>query len=73
MIKISDEDRDVLREYIENVDELIDNDRVRDLLIEIFMLIEMKGLDEEYFFNDFGKNVQLIYNHVYDDNVEDDS
>ncbi len=72
MIKISEEYRNLLREYIENVDELIDNDSLDDLLIEIDSLVLRKGFTKDYFLNDFGKKFQGIRDDVYEDNVEDD-
>ena len=68
MLKISDEDVKFLKKHIENADELIaDGDRKK-LLRALSEVINYKGFDKDWCYNDFGKEAQMVYDRIYDDN-----
>ena len=53
---------------INNLDELVSKEKPRDLLIELDNEIVLQGFDKDYFYNDFGKKAQEVYDRILYDN-----
>ena len=53
---------------INNLDELVSKEKPRDLLIELDNEIVRQGFDKDYFYNDFGKKAQEVYDRILYDN-----
>ena len=69
MLKISNEDMLFLESLnINNLDELVSKEKPRDLLIELDNEIVLQGFDKDYFYNDFGKKAQEVYDRILYDN-----
>ena len=69
MLKISNEDMLFLESLnINNLDELVSKEKPRDLLIELDNEIVLQGFDKDYFYNDFGKKSQEVYDRLLYDN-----
>lgn len=69
MLKISNEDMHFLESLnINNLDELVSKEKPRDLLIELDNEIVLQGFDKDYFYNDFGKKAQEVYDRILYDN-----
>lgn len=69
MLKISNEDMLFLESLnIKNLDELVSKEKPRDLLIELDNAIVLQGFDKDYFYNDFGKKAQEVYDRILYDN-----
>lgn len=73
MIKISAEDRSYLSENIPNIETILSSGSIRKILEEIDMFLMTDGFAppnyEEY--NALGRRVQMIRDHIYEDNVLD--
>ena len=70
MLEVSKEDINFLKEHIDNVDELIQNDSRKPLLRAVYDIIMYKGFDEEYEYNSFGEKAQDVYDRILDDNYD---
>lgn len=68
MLKISDADVKFLRKHVENADELIAKGVRRNLLTALGEVINLKGFDKDWCYNDFGIEAQLVYDRIYGDN-----
>lgn len=68
MLKISDKDVKFLKKHVENADELIAQGDRKVLLTALDEVIVYKGFDSEGFYNTFGKEAQMVYDRIYDDN-----
>ena len=69
MLKISNEDMLFLKSLnINNLDELVNKEKPRYLLIELDNEIVRQGFDKDYFYNDFGKKAQEVYDRILYDN-----
>ena len=68
MINITNEQKGKLKQYIENIDELIQGDDVNDLLLAIDDVIvnNILGNDDEP--NEVGIEIQKIYDQIFDQN-----
>ena len=53
---------------INNLDEPVSKEKPRDLLIELDNEIVLQGFDKDYFYNDFGKKAQEVYDRILYDN-----
>lgn len=68
MLKISEEDIDFLRsQNIEDLENLLNEETPRNLLIELDDKILEKGFDGE-FYNAFGKKAQKVYDRILHNN-----
>lgn len=68
MLNISDNDYDFLKKHIKDLDVYLNNKSVNPLLTKIDEVILYKGFDKDYFYNDFGKKAQEVYDRLYDNN-----
>ena len=68
MLNISDNDYDFLKKHIKDLDVYLNNKSVNPLLTKIDEVILYKGFDKDYFYNDFGKKAQEVYDSLYDNN-----
>lgn len=68
MLKISAEDKAFLKKHIEHVDDLINQDSRKPLLRALYDVIIYKGFDKDDFYNEFGQEAQLVYDHILADN-----
>lgn len=68
MINISKEDYDFLKSHIKNIDILVNSETIAPLIDELYDIIIYKGFDKDYFYNDFGKKAQEVYDRILYDN-----
>lgn len=68
MLKVSESDKEFLKQHIKNVDELINGSSVNALLIALDEEIMYKGFDKEWFYNDFGKKAQDVRDRILYEN-----
>lgn len=68
MINISKEDYDFLKSHIKNIDILVNSETIAPLIDELYDIIVYKGFDKDYFYNDFGKKAQEVYDRILYDN-----
>ena len=68
MINISKEDYDFLKLHIKNIDILVNSETIAPLIDELYDIIVYKGFDKDYFYNDFGKKAQEVYDRILYDN-----
>lgn len=64
MLKVSKEDAEFLRHHIKDVDNIIKGNSVNALIDELYDVIMYKGFDKDYFYNDFGKKAQDVYDRI---------
>ncbi len=69
MLTVSKEDRAFLKMHIENVDELINQNSRKPLLSALFDIIMYKGFDKDGFYNRFGREAQLVYDRIRENNL----
>ena len=68
MLKVSESDKEFLKQHIKNVDELINGSSVNALLDALDEEIMYKGFDKEWFYNDFGKKAQDVRDRILYEN-----
>lgn len=68
MLNITDEQKNILEQYIENVNLYIDNDDIENLLIEIDDVIIEHGMDMSQEITSKGIELQKLYDQVYNQN-----
>lgn len=67
MIKMSEQSRKFLEEYLPDV---VDSEQPNDILDPLYDLIIYQGFDEKYDYNDFGDEAQEVYDDIYYTNCE---
>lgn len=68
MIKLTDSEKQFIRENFDNPDALIETDDVNKLLDVLDDLIMDKGHDLNQDITDLGRSYEKIYDHIYDNN-----
>lgn len=66
MIKMSEEEKQFLLKHIDK--DIVENGKINDVLYALDDAIVYKGFDKDYFYNDFGKKAQEVYDSIYDQN-----
>ena len=66
MIKMSEEEKQFLLKHIDK--DIVENGRIGEVLKALYLMIDYKGFDKDYFYNDFGKKAQEVYDSIYDKN-----
>ncbi len=66
MIKMSEEEKQFLLKHIDK--DIVENGRIGEVLEALYLMIDYKGFDKDYFYNDFGKEAQEVYDSIYDQN-----
>ncbi len=67
---ITEKQRKFLSDKIENFDEIIKSENTNDLLLPMNDLIFMIGMDKNYNLNEVGRELQKIYDEIYDQNPD---
>lgn len=70
MVKLSEAEKIFLRENFKNAEELIQSQKVMDVLLPLDALITYQGFDEDYSLNSWGDKAQKIYDDIYYSNEE---
>lgn len=68
MINLSEKDVKFIKKNFENSDEMINNFSVNEILDAIDDLIIYQGFDQDYDYNDFGREAQKVYDSIYVNN-----
>lgn len=68
MINVTDEQRKLLAEHLENTEELFKSDDVNEILLPLDDLITEVGFDENYELNELGLKLQKLYDELYNQN-----
>ena len=64
MAKLLKQDEKFIRENFDNAEEIMKMDDLNDILDEIFLWIEIHGLDEDEFPNEKGEAAQKVYDSI---------
>ena len=67
---VTEEQKELLSDKMENFDEIIKSDNVNDLLIPLNDLIFMIGMNQNYDLNEMGFKLQKVYDEIYDQNPD---
>ncbi len=67
---VTEEQKKLLSDKMENFDEIIKSDNVNDLLIPLNDLIFMIGMNQNYDLNEMGFKLQKVYDEIYDQNPD---
>ncbi len=65
---ITQQQKNLLSEYIKNMDKLIVSDDINDLLLKLDEVITEIGFDEHYELNEEGLKLQKAYDEIYEQN-----
>lgn len=65
MAKLKEKDEKFIRDNFDNADEILALEDLNDILDEIFLWIEIHGLDEDEFPNEKGMKAQEVYDSIY--------
>lgn len=68
MLNITNKQKKVLNSYLDNVEELINNDDIERLLLDFDDAIIKFGMDEEQEITVKGVEMQKIYDQIYNQN-----
>lgn len=68
MINLSEKDVKFIKKNFENSDEMINNFSVNEILDAIDDLIIYQGFNQDYDYNDFGREAQKVYDSIYVNN-----
>ena len=64
MVKMNKKSRTFLKVNLPDLD-LSQIEDYREILDPLYDLIDYKGFNEEYAYNDFGKEAQVVYDDIY--------
>ena len=64
MAKLKEKDEKLIQENFDNAEDILALEDLNDVLDEIFLWIEIHGLDEENCLNEKGKLAQTVYNSI---------
>lgn len=64
MARLKEKDEKFIRENFDNADEVLAMEDLNDILDEIFLWIEIHGLDEDEFPNEKGRKAQEVYDSI---------
>ena len=64
MVKLKEKDEKFIQENFDNAEDILALEDLNDVLDEIFLWIEIHGLDEENCLNEKGKLAQTVYNSI---------
>lgn len=67
---ITDSQRELLHEYLEEADSLIEADDVTTLELKLDIVLTDVGFDEDGELNEVGHILQNLYDEIYEQNVE---
>ena len=67
---VTEEQKKLLSDKMENFDEIIKSGNVNDLLIPLNDLIFMIGMNQNYDLNEMGFKLQKVYDEIYDQNPD---
>lgn len=68
MLKINDDQRVLLLEYLPQAKQYIEDDDINQLLLDLDDKITEVGFDFNYDLNDKGLKLQKLYDELYDQN-----
>lgn len=68
MIKMSEKSRRFLQKYLP---QFVNAERAKDILAPLYDLINYRGFDENYEYNDFGDEAQAVYDDIFYGNTGD--
>lgn len=68
MLNISNQAKIFIRANFENAEQLFKAKNINDILDPLYDLIVYQGFDENYDYNDFGREAQKIYDELYYNN-----
>ncbi|CEQ14839.1 hypothetical protein [Paraclostridium sordellii] len=68
MVKLTEKEKEFLKEHFPYKKELLTTLDVDDILTELNTLILEIGFDEEYRLTDIGRKAQRMYDNIYNNN-----
>lgn len=68
MIKITDEQKELLLKHLPDADIFIESDDIDNLLDELDNKITEIGFNSDYSLNETGLKLQLLYDQIYNQN-----
>lgn len=68
MVKLTEKEKEFLKANFPDKKELLTTTDVNDILTELNTLILEIGFDEEYRLTDSGREVQRMYDNIYNNN-----
>ncbi|MGN1318064.1 MAG: hypothetical protein ACI4VF_03545 [Lachnospirales bacterium] len=68
MLNVTDEQKTILEQYIDDVNMYIENDDIENLLIELDDIIIEHGMDMEQEITSSGIELQKIYDQIFNQN-----
>lgn len=64
MVKLKEKDENFIKENFDNAEDVLALEDLNDVLDEIFLWIEVHGLDEDDFPNEKGMKAQEVYDSI---------
>lgn len=64
MAKLKEKDEKFIRENFDNAEEVLALEDLNDILDELFLWIEIHGLDKDEFLNAKGEKAQEVYDSI---------
>lgn len=65
MLKMSQDSKQFMEKWLPDS---LGKDNRKDVLLDLYDLIDLKGFDENEEYNDFGKEAQCVYDDLYANN-----
>ena len=65
---LTDEQKDILIQYVPNAQRLIDDDNICELELALDAQIVKVGMDDNFELNETGLKLQLLYDQIYNQN-----
>ena len=68
MLNLSQSDIQFIKKNFDNSEEMINNYTIQQMLDAIYDIIDYQGFDQDYDYNDFGREAQKVYDSIYVNN-----
>lgn len=68
MLNLSQSDIQFIKKNFDNSEEMINNYTVQQMLDAIYDIIDYQGFNQDYDYNDFGREAQKVYDSIYVNN-----
>ena len=68
MLNLSQSDIQFIKKNFDNSEEMINNYTIQQMLDAIYDIIDYQGFNQDYDYNDFGREAQKVYDSIYVNN-----